>query len=111
LAEHQFGQPEIDARDPQGQRRVLRIHPQLKRCPRELILAVSYLVPLINYGESVISDEHCCLYGATLLGLSTTKYYQRICALADRLSLIPAHPAARCNAACCLEPPSTPSAL
>ena len=45
---------------------------------------------LLNHSGCGHSDEHCCLNGATLLGLPAAEYYHGICSLADRLALIPA---------------------
>jgi len=41
-----------------------------------------YMIPLINYGD-IITDEHCLLYGATLLGMMEEEFYQAICRLAE----------------------------
>ena len=32
-----------------------------------------------------MSDEHCLLYGATLLGMIEEEYYAKLCALSDFL--------------------------
>jgi hypothetical protein len=37
---------------------------------------------MTNYAAVVI-NEHCLLYGATLLGLLESEYYQQLCSLAD----------------------------
>ena len=83
MALHQFAQPDIDWRNSAEDGRVLYLRPLLRDDPDLLPLAVAYMVPLINYGE-IISDEHCLLYGATLLALMESEYYDRLCALADR---------------------------
>lgn len=88
MALHQFAQPEIDWRDPSGGRRVLYVHPSLRERAELLPLAVAYMIPVINYGN-VVTDEHCLLYGATLLGLSPDEFYRQICALADGLGAEP----------------------
>lgn len=77
---HQFAQPEPDFRNPGG--RMLYVRPVLGQRPDLLALAVSYMIPIINYGE-LISDAHCLAYGATLLGLDEETYYQKICEMAD----------------------------
>ncbi len=82
MAMHQFAQPDIDWRNTEQDGRVLYVRPPLRKRPDLLPLAVAYMIPLINYGD-IISDDHCLLYGATLLGLMENEYYQQICALAD----------------------------
>jgi hypothetical protein len=82
MALHQFAQPDLDPRDPERNGRVLYLRPKLRDRPGSVVQAVAYMIPLINYGE-VISDEHCLLYGATLLGLTEEEYYRQMCALAD----------------------------
>lgn len=82
MAMHQFAQPDIDWRNTEQDGRVLYVRPLLRERPDLLPLAVAYMIPLINYGD-IISDDHCLLYGATLLGLMEDEYYQQICALAD----------------------------
>jgi hypothetical protein len=62
--------------------RVLYLRPRLRERPDLVVLAVAYLIPLINYGD-IISDDHCLLYGATLLGLMEAEYYRQMCELAD----------------------------
>lgn len=82
MAQHQFGQPDQDWRDETGRGRVLYLRPMLREQPDLTVLAVAYLIPLINYGE-VATDEHCLAYGAALLGLTEEEFYLKICALAD----------------------------
>ena len=82
MAMHQFGQPDVDWRNTEQDGRVLYLRPLLRDRPNLVVLAVAYLVPLINYGE-IITDEHCLRYGAALLGLMEAEYYQQICALSD----------------------------
>jgi hypothetical protein len=82
MAMHQFAQPDIDWRNTAQDGRVLYVRPVLQDRPDLLRLAVAYLIPLINYGE-IISDEHCILYGAALLGMMEREFYEQICALAD----------------------------
>ena len=82
MAGHQFAQPEVDDRDPTRNSRVLYLRPPLRERPDLLPLAVAYMIPVINYGDP-IADEHCLLYGATLLGLTSEEYYIQMCALAD----------------------------
>ena len=61
---------------------MLYVRPVLRHHPGRIVLAVAYMIPLINYGE-VIDDEHCLAYGATLLGMMESEYYRAICDLAD----------------------------
>ena len=82
MALHQFGQPDHDWRDETGRGRVLYLRPALREHPDLTVLAVAYLIPLINYGE-VATDEHCLAYGAALLGQSEDEFYLKLCALAD----------------------------
>ncbi len=82
MAMHQFAQPHIDWRNAAQDGRVLYLRPLLRERPDLVVLAVAYMIPLLNYG-TVASDEHCILYGATLLGLMEEEFYRSICALAD----------------------------
>ena len=84
MAMHQFAQPDIDWRNTERDGRVLYLRPLLRDRPDLLPLAVAYMIPLINYGN-IITDEHCLLYGATLLGLMEEEYYRQLWALADFL--------------------------
>ena len=88
MAPHQFGQPGIDPQSRELDGRVLYLRPVLQEHPDLLLRAVAYLIPLINYGE-VVTDEHCLLYGATLLGLTEDEYYRRVCELADFVGATP----------------------
>jgi hypothetical protein len=85
MAMHQFAQPDIDWRNTSEDGRLLYLRPLLRDRPDLLPLAVSYMIPLVNYGQ-IINDELCVLYGAALLGLMEAEYYQQICALADLCS-------------------------
>jgi len=82
MAMHQFAQPDIDWRNTEQDGRVLYLRPLLREHPGLLPLAVAYMIPLINYDE-IISDEHCLLYGATLLGITEDEFYKALCRLAD----------------------------
>jgi hypothetical protein len=100
MAMHQFAQPDMDWRNPEQDGRVLYLRPLLRERSELVLLAVAYMIPLINYGN-VASDEHCILYGATLLGLMEEEFYQSICALADLVGaevLLPQ--AAGCQSVC-----------
>ncbi len=83
MAMHQFAHPDIDIRDETGRGRVIYLRPILGKRPDLLALAVSYMIPVINYGDQMIGDEHCQVYGASIMGMSEDVYYQAICELAD----------------------------
>ncbi len=82
MAMHQFAQPDLDWRNTEQDGRVLYLRPLLKDRSDLLPHAVAYMIPLINYGD-IITDEHCLLYGATLLGMMEDEFYRQICELAD----------------------------
>ncbi len=82
MALHQFGQPDRDWRHADQDGRVLYLRPMLRDRPELALLAVAYLIPLINYGD-VVTDEVCLRYGAALLGLAPDEYYRQICQLAE----------------------------
>lgn len=82
MARHQFAQPDVDWRNAETNARVLYLRPMLRERPELVLLAVAYMIPLINYGD-IISDEHCLCYGATLLGRMEDEYYRQMCDLAD----------------------------
>jgi len=79
---HQFAQPDRDYRFSETNSRVLYLRPALGRRPDLLALALSYMIPLINYGQ-IITDEHCLAYGSILQGMDEETYYQKICEMAD----------------------------
>ncbi len=98
MARHQFAQPDIDCREPEQDGRVLYLRPLLRDQPELIVQAVAYMIPLLNYGD-IITDDHCRLYGATLLGLMEDQYYDQICALADTVgasSQVSGQPASAC---------------
>ncbi len=76
---HQFAQPEPDVRQSGGI--MLYLRPALGQRPDLLALAVSYMIPVINYGN-LAGDGHCLAYGAVLMDLDPEIYYERICGLA-----------------------------
>ncbi len=82
MALHQFAQPDIDWRHREADGRVLYLRPALRERPDLIVPAVAYMIPGINYGD-VVTDEHCLLYGAALLGLPIDEFYERVCRLAD----------------------------
>jgi len=82
MAMHQFAQPDVDWRNTAQDGRVLYLRPLLRDHPDLVVLAVAYMIPLINYGE-IITDEHCRCYGTSLLGLMEAEFLTQICQLAD----------------------------
>lgn len=88
MALHQFAQPEPDPRDPSGNSRVIYLRPILRHHPERVVEAVAYMLPVANYGD-VVQDDHCLLYGATLLGLTTDEFYERVCRLAELVGTEP----------------------
>jgi hypothetical protein len=82
MAMHQFAQPDLDWRNTEQDSRVLYLRPLLRERPDLLPLAIAYMIPAINYGD-IISDEHCLLYGAALMGMMEDEFYAAICRLAD----------------------------
>lgn len=80
MALHQFAQPEPDIRNAGGM--MLYLRPVLGKRPDLMVLAVSYMIPVINYGK-IVNDEHCLEYGSRLMRMDKETYYQRICELAE----------------------------
>lgn len=99
MAMHQFAQPDVDWRDPQGNGRVLYLRPSLKQHPELLPLAVAYMIPLINFGE-IVTDAHCLAYGAVLLGMTEDEYHAALCAMSDAIGAV-ARPAGAPDSTCC----------
>jgi hypothetical protein len=100
MAGHQFAEPGPDLRDPEQHGRVLYLRPILRDRPDLTLLAVAYMVPVINYGD-IVTDEICVTYGATLLGMMEAEFYQAVCEMADytgaearatRATASPCHP-------------------
>jgi hypothetical protein len=88
MARHQFAQPDLDHRNREQDGRVLYLRPLLRDRPELAVLAVAYMIPVINYGD-IITDEHCLRYGATLLGMMEEEFYQAICQMADLVGAEP----------------------
>ena len=84
MAGHQFAEPAPDLRNPEQDGRVLYLRPLLRDHPNLVVLAVAYMIPVINYGD-LVTDEHCVSYGATLLGMTETKFYDAVCRMADEV--------------------------
>ncbi len=83
MAANQFAQPEPDPRDIENAFAIY-LRPELRQHPDLIPLAVSYVLPLINYGD-IITDHHCTIYGALLMGMTENSYYNAICKMADLL--------------------------
>jgi hypothetical protein len=77
---HQFAQPGPDPRKPGGI--VLYLRPSLGSRPDMVAVAVSYMIPVINYGD-IIEDRHCVEYGSVVTGLEVNEYFTKICEIAD----------------------------
>mgnify|MGYP006910059014 CR=1 FL=1 len=82
MAPHQFVQPGPTPEDPASGEMEIFVHPALRLHEGFIPAAVAYAVPQINYGDAA-TDEHCLLYGATLLGVTADEYYARLCTVAD----------------------------
>lgn len=85
LGSHQFAQPEWELKENE-QGFVLYLHSALKDDPKRIILAVSYMLSIINYGE-VVEDKHCALFGSAITGIPLAQYVDQIIELADSLNL------------------------
>jgi hypothetical protein len=82
MAGHQFADPGPDLRHPEQDGRVLYLRPLLRDRPELALLAVAYMIPVINYGN-IVTDEHCVRYGAALLGMMEEEFYDAVCRMAD----------------------------
>ena len=82
MAGHQFAEPGPDLRHPEQDGRVLHLRPLLRDRPDLALLAVAYMIPVINYGD-IVTDEHCVRYGATLLRMMESEFYDAVCRMAD----------------------------
>lgn len=100
MAMHQFAQPDVDHRNREQNGQVLYLRPILREKPGHVVLAVAYMIPLINYGQ-VISDELCLAFGGTLLGMLDKEFYREICALADLVGAEVRFPDGGCDTAGC----------
>ena len=83
MAGHQFAQPE-----PDDDGFKLSVHPDLRNSGTDLAMAVAYFVPVMNYG-SLINDDHCLIYGATLFGMTLDAYYAELCRIASNIGAAP----------------------
>ena len=61
------------------------VHPQFETHASALPMLIAYHIPSINYGP-IVEAEHAEAFGATLLGMDTDTYYERVCALADSIT-------------------------
>lgn len=85
LEPHQFAQPVIEG-GPARRTCFLYVHPRFAGQPEHLPLIVAYMAGAINYGGAA-SPELCEEYGAALLGMTRDEFYERVCYMADLLSL------------------------
>ena len=88
MAAHQFAQPDLDQGNREQDGRVLYLRPLLRERPELAVLAVAYMIPVINYGD-IVSDDHCLRYGATLMGMMESEFYEAICLMADLVGAEP----------------------
>ena len=64
----------------------LFIHPLFENEEENIPLLIAYHLVCINYGD-IVGSREAELFGATLLGMDIDLYYQKLCALADRLAV------------------------
>ncbi len=62
----------------------LYIHPFFEQQLDALPLLIAYHLVCVNYGDIATSAE-AEIFGATLLGMETETYYQKLCQLADSI--------------------------
>ncbi len=82
MGPHQFAHPDRDLQSEDQSARVLFLRPVLGKRPDYIALALSYMLPVINFGD-IVDDEHCIEYGAALMGMDPEEYYDQICEIAD----------------------------
>jgi hypothetical protein len=82
MAAHQFADPGVDLRNPEQNGRVLCLRPLLRDRPDLAVLAVAYMIPVLNYGD-IVTDDQCIRYGATLLGMMEEEFYEAVGRVAD----------------------------
>jgi len=83
MAAHQFAHAAPDWREEGGW--IIHLLPALRTMPGLAPHAAAYMIPVINYGEDVVDDEHCLAYGAALLAVGVEEYYDLLCRLADEV--------------------------
>ena len=91
MAAHQFADVGVDLRNPEQNGRVLYLRPLLRDRPDLAVLAVAYMIPVLNYGD-IVTDDQCIRYGATLLGMMEEEFYDAICRMADYVGAEPKAP-------------------
>lgn len=73
------------------------VHPTLQGNFRDVVGVVLYQLVAVNYGDFASADD-AEGFGAAALGLTRDEYYDRLCALADRLGGLPAEaPGSSCG--------------
>ena len=65
------------------------VHPRFEADPDAVIALVLYQLVVVNYGEFATSDD-AEAFGSAALGCVREDYYQRLCALADRVDALAA---------------------
>ena len=93
---HQFAQPAPDPRDPSNGF-CIYLRPCLKEMTKEVPFAVAYMIPVINYGEEMVTDELCLQFGASLLDMSEEDYYTALCTLAEEVGADEKYNDTRCG--------------
>jgi hypothetical protein len=68
---------------------VMWVHPALQELPDQAVAVVLYQLVVINYG-GFAAPADAEAFGANALGLSVEAYYERLCAIADRVGAPPA---------------------
>ncbi len=63
----------------------MHVHPLYRANLEEALIIVLYQLVVVNYGEFA-GPEDAEAFGSAVLGFSREEYYQRLCALADRLT-------------------------
>ena len=65
---------------------VIHVHPLYAAQPSDVPWLVLYHLVTVNYGQFASADD-AETFGAAALGLLRDEYYERLCALADRLGV------------------------
>lgn len=82
MGPHQFAHAERDRRLLNEITYILYVRPTLEQRPDLMAFAIAYMIPVINYGE-IVTDDHCLMFGATLMGMTETAFYLKVCEVAD----------------------------
>jgi len=63
---------------------VIAVHPSLQIDEESVAIVVAYQLVLINYGD-IADREAAEHFGSILMGMDLESYYQKMCAITDRL--------------------------